>query len=37
MALETATKFATDEQELKLDAPAPVPVVKPEKAAGLFQ
>ena len=35
MALETATKFATDEQELKLDAPAPVPAVKPEKAAGL--
>ena len=35
MALETATKFATDEKELKLDAPSPVPVVKPEKASGL--
>ncbi len=35
MATETATKFATDTDELKLDAPSPVPAVKPEKAAGL--
>ncbi len=35
MANETATQTAMTNNELKLDAPSPVPAVAPEKAAGL--